>query len=180
MKTLIIHPEDPSTDFLSKVYENKNNFTLVTKNVSKSDVLYLISEHDRVIMMGHGSSFGLFSMNNFNDCGSYIIDYTCVSLLREKKENVFIWCYASDFVSKYKLNGFSTGMFISEIPEAIFCGIKKPKEKDLIESNSVFVNLLNENFEKNYNLIYDNIDSVYGSLSHNNIANYNHRRLRKF
>ena len=47
MKTLVIHPEDSSTWFLNRVYENIENLTLVTGNVSKEEVKSMIRDHDR-------------------------------------------------------------------------------------------------------------------------------------
>lgn len=54
-KTLIIHPSDPSTSFLNVVYESIPNKTVITGGITKSEVQQLIREHDRVMMMGHGS-----------------------------------------------------------------------------------------------------------------------------
>ena len=42
MKTLIIHPEDPSTFFLDIVYAPIENKTVITGGVSKSEVQKLI------------------------------------------------------------------------------------------------------------------------------------------
>ena len=55
MKTLVIHPNDRSTWFLENVYKNIENLTLVTGNVSRNEVKSMIRDHDRVMMMGHGS-----------------------------------------------------------------------------------------------------------------------------
>ena len=42
MKTLIIHPKDPSTSFLDIVYESVPNKTLITGGVSKSELITLV------------------------------------------------------------------------------------------------------------------------------------------
>ena len=68
MKTLIIHPADESTTFLDIVYKNIPNKTVVKGGCSKMDVMNLIKEHDRVMMMGHGSPGGLFSIGQFDKC----------------------------------------------------------------------------------------------------------------
>ena len=115
MKTLIIHPEDPSTFFLDIVYAPIENKTVITGGVSKSEVQKLIREHDRVMMMGHGSPGGLFNVGRFSGCGAYIIDQQMVPLLKEKTDNVFIWCNADKFVDIFGLKGFYSGMFISEV-----------------------------------------------------------------
>ena len=51
MKTLVIHPEDSSTWFLNRVYENIENLTLVTGNVSKEEVKSMIRDHDRIMLV---------------------------------------------------------------------------------------------------------------------------------
>jgi hypothetical protein len=42
MKTLIIHPDDRSTDFLKPIYENVTDATVVTGGLTKSEVNQLI------------------------------------------------------------------------------------------------------------------------------------------
>lgn len=125
--------------------------------------------------MGHGSPMGLFGVN-FN-CG-YIIDELAVELLR-KKENYFIWCYASDFVKKHNLNGFSTGMFISETYEATGCGVAASRT-DVINSNMVFASLMGKHIMKEqtetYKIVSETYDT-YAKHSNNNVAKYNHERL---
>ena len=69
MKTLIIHPIDESTDFLRPIYKNVQNRTLITCNITKAELLQLVHEHDRIMMMGHGSPHGLFAVSQFPDEG---------------------------------------------------------------------------------------------------------------
>ena len=68
MKTLVIHPNDSSTNFLKPIYSSlsKEDTTIITGGVSAEDVLQLVKDHERIIMMGHGSPRGLFGIN-FND-----------------------------------------------------------------------------------------------------------------
>ena len=81
MKTLIIHPKDNTTSFLDIVYQPIENKTVITGGITKEELHELIKSHDRVMMMGHGSPFGLFSIGQFKKCGVYIIDQTVVPLL---------------------------------------------------------------------------------------------------
>jgi len=113
MKTLVIHPADESTDFLKEIYRGKD-WTVMTDQLSKKNVIEQIQLHDRIIMMGHGHPGGLFYSP---------INSELVYLLKEK-QCVCIWCNADKFVERYKLNGFYTGMFISEVGEAAYYGIK--------------------------------------------------------
>jgi len=111
MKTLVIHPKDVTTDFLSEIYKDKD-WTIINTNISKSEMKKQIISHDRIVMLGHGTERGLLGF------GRFVIDSTWVYLLRDK-ECVCIWCNADKFVKRYGLKGFYTGMIISEYEEAI-------------------------------------------------------------
>ena len=41
-----------------------------------------------------------------------------VESISKKTDNVFIWCFADQFVKNNGMDGFCTGMFISEMEEA--------------------------------------------------------------
>ena len=193
MKTLIIHPTDPSTSFLDIVYAPIENKTVITGGISKFEVQQLIREHDRVMMMGHGSPNGLFSVGKFSGSNGLIIDHTIVSLLKEKDNSVFIWCWASEFVKNYKLSGFSSGMFISEVGEASHCSKYDQTVDDLLkiklstviqeevdESNYGFCNIIAKYINQDKNLIHENVKKEYGIIAENNpVAFYNNNRLHK-
>lgn len=166
MKTLVIHPIDSSTDFLSEIYGSLY-FTQVRHVISKSKLKTLIKEHDRIIMLGHGDERGLFDLANKR----FAIDSSLVYLLREK-ECICIWCNADKFVTKYKLNScFYTGMFISEIDEALYEGCSYGNLNDTINeihrsnkdfSDAVRISILNDDFYyvnklycRNSGIIYD-------------------------
>ena len=145
MKTLIIHPKDKSTQFLDIVYETIPNKTIVTGGITKDEVRKLIEEHDRVMMCGHGAPHGLFSVGQFDDCkGGFIIDQSMVEVLSKKDNSIFIWCNADRFVDHFKLRGFYSGMFISEVGEAYYCGLPGTKQDVVDESNYGFCELLSE------------------------------------
>lgn len=178
MKTLIVHPNDKSTSFLEIVYSTIPNKTVITGGISRFDLMMEMKNHDRIMMMGHGSPWGLFSINQFKDTYSYIIDMKFVDILKEKKDNVFIWCNADQFVNKHKLKGFYSGMFISEVGEARFCGLSKTKQKEVDESNFGFCHILSEYITEDSKVIYNNVMTEYGNLAKGNpVAQYNHNRL---
>jgi len=139
MKTLVIHPDDRTTDFLKPIYEGRG-WTVITKHkkeLKRQDFLSEVKAHDRIIMMGHGYPGGLFM--------SYI-DSTIVDILREK-DCVCIWCNADQFVNKYGLKGFYTGMFISEVSEANWFKIQT--DQDAVDhSNNLFTELVVEHIDK--------------------------------
>ncbi len=180
MKTLIIHPADSSTSFLDIVYAPIENKTLITGGVTKTDVIRLIHEHDRIMMMGHGSPAGLFSVGQFNNCGAYIIDQTTVPYLRAKTDSVFIWCNADKFVDVFGLKGFYSGMFISEVGEANYCGLPGMSQEVVDESNYGFVNIIAKYINEDKELIHENVKKEYGLIAENNpVALYNNNRLYK-
>lgn len=114
MKTLVIHPKDSTTDFLSAIYADRG-WDVINTNCSKSHLCSQIKSHDRIILMGHGTDQGLIGY------GHYVIDSRVVYLLRDpQKSYIFIWCNSDLFVQKYKLKAFHTGMIISEYEEALY------------------------------------------------------------
>lgn len=163
MKTLIIHPLDPSTSFLKKDYDNLD-CTISNLKLSKSNLKKEISSHDKIVILGHGDCRGLF--NN----GNYIIDPTLVYLLREK-DLVGIWCYANEFFKKYGLSGFNCGMFISEMKEARDHKIECFQE-DIDQSNRIFAICLHFIIKYKFSLL-----DQYSSLLTNNVIQFNYDKL---
>jgi hypothetical protein len=177
MKTLVIHPSDYSTDFLKPIYEGIEDKTVITQGKTRDEIIELIESHDRVMMMGHGSPSGLFGIG-FNRL--FVIDNGLVEYLNKKDNNVFIWCNADRFVNRFGLKGFYTGMFISEVGEAYYCGLPNIPQNVVDESNNQFANWVGELFtsKKPLNEVYSNIVDSYGKLANKNIvAKYNHERL---
>lgn len=138
MKTLVIHPKDYTTDFLEPIYNRLENKTVLRDEFSVSHVCALIESHDRVLMMGHGSPSGLFSMGLSTDFSTFAVNDKMVEALSSKKNNIFIWCHADIFVRNNKLKGFSTGMFISEPLEATLCNVAIDDNTQITNSNSSF------------------------------------------
>ena len=173
MKNLIIHPEDTSTDFLKPIYINANNATIINNDINKKQLKQLITEHDRIIMLGHGSPRGLFSYSN----SGFIIDDTIVKMLRNK-ECISIWCNADEFMNKHKLNGFYSGMFISEVNEAYICGLPNTSQETITTSNDYFAKLLGELINEPLDVINEHVKINYELLARSNsIALYNYNRL---
>ena len=179
-KILVIHPKDETTDFLSVLYKNipDEDVTVVTGGKTKEEVHDLIRSHDRIFMMGHGTDQGLWSAGQFGQDCFFIIDHTTVPLLREKENNLHIWCFASTFFRRHNLKGFSTGMFISEVQEAAYCGLELPSQETVDVSNEAFTELLEQYILESSSSMYDHVVSGYGELAkENSIAQYNLSRL---
>jgi hypothetical protein len=180
MKTLIIHPKDSSTSFLDIVYHPIENKTVINGGVTKQELCELIKTHDRIMMMGHGSPFGLFSVGQFQNSNGYIIDEKIVPLLKKKTDNVFIWCNADRFVNHHKLKGFYSGMFISEVGEANYCGLHGTPQDVVDESNYGFCNIIAKYINEDTNTIHENVTKEYGVIAEDNsVAYYNNLRLYK-
>jgi hypothetical protein len=176
MKTLIIHPKDSSTDFLKGIYFNIPNKTIVTGGKTQEEVHNLIKTHDRVIMLGHGTPHGLMSVGRFKTKG-FIIDHNSVKYLREKKHNIYIWCNADQFVNLHQLNGFYSGMFVSEVGEAFYCNLPFVKQEQVDDSNYGFCHILSKYVNYDTQHIYNNVTEEYGVMDRNPVVKYNQQRL---
>ena len=177
MKTLVIHPSDNSTTFLKPIYEGIEDKTVITHGKRRDEIIELIESHDRVMMMGHGSPSGLFGIGFER---MFVIDGGLVEHLNKKENNVFIWCNADRFVERYQLKGFYSGMFISEVGEAYYCGLPNIPQSVVDESYSEFARMLGECFtdKKQLNESYSNVRNSYGKLAETNVvAKYNYERL---
>jgi hypothetical protein len=181
MKTLVIHPQDSSTDFLIPIYMNLKSFpdfndVTIIRSGSKHEVDEQIEQHDRIMMMGHGSPQGLFAVGQFGIQGM-IIGHSTVPLL-QNKECIFIWCNADKFVETYNLKGLYSGMFISEVGEANYCGLPGTPQDTVTESNDFFAIELGSVSERSLDEMYEYIRYSYGMLAESNaVAEYNHNRL---
>ena len=177
MKTLIIHPQDSTTAFLTGIYKDLSNKTVITGGLTKKDLLKDIHDHDRVLMMGHGSPAGLFSVAQFDDT-NYIIDASMIESLQKKNNNIFIWCYADHFVKRNNLKGFATGMFISEPSEALYMGYGYVGNEIIDKSNYTFSSIVAKYLNEPLDVLYENVIKEYGVLAKTNpIAKYNIERL---
>ncbi len=154
--TLVIHPKDQTTDFLSEIYSDKN-WTVINTNVSKKFIKEQIKLHDRIVMLGHGTEKGLLGYDRL------VIDSTLVYLLREKY-CVCVWCNADVFVQKYNIKGFYTGMIISEYQEALYFSV--PSNPQWInESNTDFAlaiknSIDSDDFVDNTKMLYEGNSAV--------------------
>lgn len=164
MKTLVIHPKDSTTYFLTEIYSDKN-WTVINKNTSNKYLKEQIKLHDRIVMLGHGTEMGLIGYDKF------VINSSLVYLLRGK-ECVCIWCNADLFVLKYGLKGFYTGMIISEYEEAIMYCISTNRHwinESNIDFASAIKNSINsENMLNNSKLLY---------VGNTNVVEFNRNNL---
>ena len=107
MKTLVIHPEDKTTDVLNVIYADIE-CKVITQDISEEDLIKEINDHERIIMLGHGGPSGMFGFRRS------AINKNLVEHLRDKVM-VTVWCHANEFFERHGLTGFYTGMIISEV-----------------------------------------------------------------
>jgi hypothetical protein len=177
MTTLIIHPDDRSTDFLRPIYRNIKHKTVITGPTTRDDLHALIKVHDRIIGLGHGSPSGLFSMSS-GGFGSYILGAGEVEVLRGK-ELVGVWCHCNQFMERHQLNGIYSGMFCSEVSECRYYGLNEVTQADINESNDAFARILGEEmlWSEDQAVVWTNVRDRYTKLADwNLVAEYNSGR----
>lgn len=177
MKTLVIHPKDRSTAFLTRMYEHLNDVTVVTGGTTKDTVRHMVDDHDQVMMLGHGTPFGLMSVGQFKGAYGHVVDHSFRDALRRKDNSIFVWCNADEFVKWEKLKGFHTGMFISEVSEARWNRIMASQD-EIDESNDTFARIVGEVHEAAPSDLHGAVKERYGKLAARSpVAKFNHERL---
>ena len=183
MKNLVIHPYDTTTFFLTKIYQSLPNTTVVNDCLSKKVLLNMVKSHDRIFVLGHGSSRGLFNPDTLE----FLVDATFSKVLKDKV-GFYIFCHADKYVIKNKLtNCFYTGMFLSEIWELPEYNQEIPPEEYvnytllIDESNQKFATQLGKLLlESDFQLesVFKGIKQHYGNYAtKNEIAGFNCDRL---
>jgi len=135
---LIDSKED--TSFLKAAYEGLED-NKVFVNPTREEVEKVLTENpgERVLLMGHGSPAGLFS---YDWCG-YVIDRNNVHLLKDR-EVIGIWCWAKEFARTYKVHGFFSSMFISNLGEYYgILGKEETTDEDIFNETTNFSKGLN-------------------------------------
>ena len=174
-KTLVLHNKDASTDFLKPIYKGMHNKTVVTENTTTEELRELIKSHDRIFMLGHGWTTGLWNIAGIGN-GGLTINQNNVELIRDK-ECVFIWCRAHVFVEQHGLKGFNTDMFISEVGEANAFNIMATQD-EVDESNNTFVNIFRKYRTKDARTMWRRTRLHYSKLAMvNEVAEFNYERL---
>lgn len=140
MGTLVIHPADASTQFLTPIYEGRG-WTVIDTDISRREMGLEIKSHDRVLMLGHGDSLGMYGFDR------YVINKSMTYHLRQKK-CVSIWCNAIDFIRANRMDGFYTGMIISEYEEAMLCCVRNFTYLQIERSNELFGNAIRDSIWK--------------------------------
>jgi hypothetical protein len=177
MKTQVNHPYDRSTDFLRSIYQNIPGATVITKNITSQPLMVVIKANDRIIMLGHGSPSGLFKVSGVG-VGLFAIGSQHVDVLATK-ECIYIWCNADQFINKHNLSGLYSGMFVSEVAEARYCGLPSATQEQVDQSNDEFARVLGLTLGVTPDLgrVHSTVGSEYQLLAESNeVAKYNVER----
>lgn len=182
-KYLFIHPKDETTDFLSAIYNVvREDIKTVVRDcsISNSKLVKLIQSHENVIILGHGNEFGLLcSTSNHERFNRLLINSRHVEFLRKCKSVIGIWCDSDKFFEKYSINGFASGMFVSDLDEANDFALPL-SITDIEESNKLLATLLSQSFYCDSKFIYNYLYDGFKKLSKNKIAQFNCQNFRLF
>ena len=158
-KILVVHPYDPTTQFLREIYRDLDcrlvsDFT-VYNGKEKKELKNLMKKYDTIIMLGHGSDKGLYDRLQ----ARYIIDDSFANILRNKNI-IGIWCHANIYFLNNNLKGFYSGMFISEVDEAGIYGADTGENaEDLKTSNELFAKVMGNALRNGFSpkeFVYEN------------------------
>ena len=112
---------------LGLLYEGLDGVTLFDSWKQRRKILEAIASAPReepILLLGHGCPGGLYDLRY-----GLIITNADAELLKDRPNLIGIWCYASDYAYAHGLKGFFSGMFISEMPEAIANGVEADAEE---------------------------------------------------
>ncbi len=170
LKTIVIHPFDETTHFLQEIYKDKDFHVLSGPDFPKESINPLMKKYDRVLLLGHGLSYGLLS-----GCRLFFDRKNAAAL--QGKAVIGIWCYARQFMFDNKLEAFSTNMFISEKMEANTFSIDATSIQ-IEYSNQLFTRAVSENLHLPPNRMRDEVLKIYRS-DDNPVIQFNYRQMRQ-
>lgn len=179
---IVIHPKDKTTAFLSAIYDGLD-CKVIDCNDSKKNIrsiIYNAPKGERVLLLGHGSSDGLFMRDDdTKDEFSLLIDRSFRYVLNKHNGNIIgIWCHADEFAEREGLHGLFTGMIVSEMKEAALYGIETTQE-ELDDENMKLALRLRRLFNDGIPLIgipdrIKLLDDVHSNLTKFNYNNINY------
>ena len=144
-------------------------------NPTREDLEKVLAENptETFMCLGHGSPRGLFSA----DMHGFLLDRDNVPL-RNDRDVIGIWCYASDFARQNNLRGFFTYMFISNAQECSYHRCGNYYNEVVYEQNRIFAEkvrgLIAENkpMEEWVDYLYESCDSSldFVDFNYSNLA----------
>lgn len=176
-RTVVIHPKDKSTEFLSRIYKDKKDWTIKRDRINSYDVkeesdLYIntiVDNFDRIILLGHGGPSGLF-YSHFSG-----MSYNNINKLKDK-EFITIFCNSDSFLNYTDLYAsMYSGMFISEVGEAYAFNIEA-SQKQVDYSNNLFGDVAGACIDMMPEERHEYIKANYNSDT-DQVIRFNNRRL---
>ena len=145
-KILIIHPKDASTADFKQIYKGLSDTCVINSHNRDSIYRSLRDTTAKIVVFcGHGDGFGLLSPSKRN---KYLFDARMIHFLYGKVV-VYLWCDSNVFMDFHKtthyhnIQGFSVGMFISEMDECSNCCVRATPAQ-LAESNRLISGAIRE------------------------------------
>lgn len=174
-KTLVIHPKDPRTFFMSSIYLNKPNYDVFNDvTYSREKIIELLSNYKRIILLGAGDFKGMY--DGTREC--YLIDADLYPYLKDK-EVISIWNYSDQFMRKGWIKGFHTGVLIYELEdEKGLLQIKDYDQATLYSNISNLCNLISECIDLDPKEIKKYLLKHY--VGDDEITQFNRERLRYY
>ena len=110
-------------------------------NPRRSAVKKLLVAHPErpLVLLGHGTPRGLLN----DKWDGYVVGSELVQFLRKQQCIIGVFCYAGNFADEYKLHGFFTSMFISNVTESVDEGFPSTHES-IQRENILFSKKLND------------------------------------
>lgn len=139
---LVIHPQDKTTAMLSALYDGMEVRHL-DQSCSKAEIsraLHHTPQAERIMLLGHGSDKGLFSRkdDNIDVFDRLIVYHPHAYYLRCHGSNIVaVWCNAHLFAQAEGLHGLFSGMIVTEMSEALECGIVTSVEELRAENEKI-------------------------------------------
>ena len=102
---------------LCEIYKGIENVKFFDSWKQRDEIRKAIAaapKDEPILLLGHGCPSGLLDMRY-----GIVLGDSDAELLKGRPNLVGIWCYASSYAYKHGLKGFFSGMFISELPEAL-------------------------------------------------------------
>ena len=160
---------------LTDCYKDRSPKDIVLINPTKDEVKNALKAfpHERLMGLGHGSSYGLFGAGL-----GYVIDPTMIDLLKDR-EMIGIWCHAKDFGRAYGLKGFFTSMFVSNPGEASAYHFNRVDESTTQRENTAFAKKVN-NLIKNGVPLSEWIDNLQGYNHNLDFVKFNYENFEYF
>ena len=141
---IIVHPNDKTTDFLKILYEGSK----LDETSSNSKIEEELKKAKEIMLLGHGTEYGLLAPQGKEQFGRLIINSGHVQFLRNKII-IGLWCNANIFAMKYNLTGLFSGMVISEISEALDWLNFIPSQEEIEKSRNRWVENLSKFIKEN-------------------------------